>query len=314
MRLLQRSKQKLEIKKKKKGKTALYIVGVIVIIFGAASYRGYAIFKELEMSARAYTREVILSVTKNWNYRELLLRASREFNEKADVRELTRTFNFYGEKLGSLKALIDYHGKVTFDLKGKAIVIKANYKADAIYEKGRALIDVALVYSSDKWMVDSFSLSSQALSVSKDGPSKSIDEKKQPVELSKEKGVEQVKLNVVKSKEEADGDLEEFTYTSKGKRDPFFAVILNQRKRALKEKSEKGGYELEELKVVGILKTDKEKLVMMEDKQGNGILFRRGDYINKNLWIVDISDEKIVCGYRLKNEVRTIVMDVQGKK
>jgi len=48
--------------------------------------------------------------------------------------------------------------------------------------------------------------------------------------------------------------------------------------------------------------------------QGRGILFRKGDYLNKNLWIVDILDGNIVLGYKLKGEIRTFTLDIPRKK
>lgn len=110
-----------------------------------------------------------------------------------------------------------------------------------------------------------------------------------------------------------DVQLENFVYTSKGKRDPFFATALYERKKTVAVKEEKVYYELEELKIVGILKTDRGFFAMMEDKQGNGILFKVGDYINKNMWIQEIRNDRIVFAYKLKDEIRTITMDVPKK-
>jgi Tfp pilus assembly protein PilP len=108
----------------------------------------------------------------------------------------------------------------------------------------------------------------------------------------------------------------DFTYTSENRRDPFekaYAVQLKQTREAVQGKAIKKGYELEELKVVGLLKTDANRFVMMEDMQGKGILFKKGDFINKDLWIVDVLDSKVALGYKLKGETRRILLDIPRK-
>jgi Tfp pilus assembly protein PilP len=132
--------------------------------------------------------------------------------------------------------------------------------------------------------------------------------------FSKELRLQGKEVKGEKERVERESNLENFSYTSRGRRDPFFAIVLSERKKALREKKEKGGYELEELKVVGVLKTERGRFVMMEDKQGNGILFKKGDHVSTNLWIEEIGDEKIVYAYRLKNEIRTIAVELPQKK
>lgn len=108
----------------------------------------------------------------------------------------------------------------------------------------------------------------------------------------------------------------DFTYTSENRRDPFekaYAVQVKQTREVVRGKAIKKGYELEELKVVGLLKTDVNRFVMMEDMQGKGILFKKGDFINKDLWIVDVLDGKVALGYKLKGETRRILLDIPRK-
>ncbi len=115
--------------------------------------------------------------------------------------------------------------------------------------------------------------------------------------------------------------LNDFTYKAENRRDPFEPVNLIKAKRSRESKlikDKKGvvqdaGYELEELKLVGILRTDKRRLAMMEDMQGKGIIFKKDDYLNKNLWVVDVLDTKVVFGYKLKGEVRNIIIDIPKK-
>ncbi len=115
--------------------------------------------------------------------------------------------------------------------------------------------------------------------------------------------------------------LNDFTYKAENRRDPFEPVNLIKAKRSRESKlikDKKGvvqdaGYELEELKLVGILRTDKRRLAMMEDMQGRGIIFKKDDYLNKNLWVVDVEDTRVIFGYKLKGDIRNIIVDIPKK-
>lgn len=123
-------------------------------------------------------------------------------------------------------------------------------------------------------------------------------------------------------KEEKKIDLGEFLYTSEGRRDPFEPVLLLKAKSGRETKIGKDkkinadeiGYELEELKLVGILKSEKGMMAMMEDTQGKGIFFRKGDYLNQNMWVVDVLKNNVVLGYKLKGEIKKVVVDIPVKK
>ena len=106
----------------------------------------------------------------------------------------------------------------------------------------------------------------------------------------------------------------DFTYTSANRRDPFEAVSLGDSKKLGKTSSLKRGYELEELRLVGIINAGNNNIVMMEDMQGKGILFKRNDYLNKNLWIVNILVDKVEFGYKIKGEIKTFILDIPRKK
>lgn len=113
----------------------------------------------------------------------------------------------------------------------------------------------------------------------------------------------------------------DFTYTSKDKRDPFEPTYLFKAKRGKEKQVVKGskgevlksGYELEELRLVGIIMKEKNRYAMMEDMQGRGVLFRKGDLINPTIFIVDILESKVILGYSVKGEVRKFEMEIQKK-
>jgi hypothetical protein len=108
-------------------------------------------------------------------------------------------------------------------------------------------------------------------------------------------------------------NIKEFSYTSQDKRDPFEPLHLLKMKKNKGSDARKTGYELEELKLVGVLKTGAVKFAVMEDVQGRGLLFKKGDFVNKNLWVIDILENKVVMGYKLRGDTRKIAIDIPGK-
>jgi Tfp pilus assembly protein PilP len=112
----------------------------------------------------------------------------------------------------------------------------------------------------------------------------------------------------------ASGQKDGFVYASLGKRDPFEPVYLS---RQLRQKAtpadDKIGYEMEELKVVGVITSGGVRFAMMEDAQGKGQLFKQGDFLNKNLWVFDVLEDKVIMAYRLRGDIRKIPMDIPRK-
>jgi Tfp pilus assembly protein PilP len=125
-------------------------------------------------------------------------------------------------------------------------------------------------------------------------------------------------------------DVEDFTFSPEDARNPFEPVLLlkaktsrgvnikqaavNAKSKAKAEKIDKIDYELEELRLVGVIKSATGMIAMMEDSQGKGIFFRKGDYLNKNLWVMDVSASGIMLGYKAKGEMKKIAVDIPTKK
>lgn len=105
----------------------------------------------------------------------------------------------------------------------------------------------------------------------------------------------------------------DFVYSAEGRRDPFEATYLTRIKKSRESSSVKKGYELEELKLVGTLKTDKGRFAMMEDMQGRGILFKKGDFLNNSLWVTDVQEGRVVLAYKLRGDTRNINIDIPRK-
>lgn len=107
-------------------------------------------------------------------------------------------------------------------------------------------------------------------------------------------------------------NMNDFTYTSQ-RRDPFERALAFRAKKQLGVEALKTGYELDELKLVGVMKAGTEKFAVMEDIQGKGVLFKKGQNLNGNLWISDILEEKIILGHRLRGDVRMITLNIPRK-
>lgn len=123
-------------------------------------------------------------------------------------------------------------------------------------------------------------------------------------------------------------DVEDFTFSPEGSRNPFEPILLlkaktsrglsvrastNKASRGKTEKADRLDYELEELRLVGVIKSDTGMIAMMEDSQGKGVFFRKGDHLNKNLWVMDVSAGGIMLGYRTKGEIKKIAVDIPTK-
>lgn len=115
-------------------------------------------------------------------------------------------------------------------------------------------------------------------------------------------------------------NVEDFSYASEGTRDPFEPILLMKAKTSRgmtvrtskdkKEPQEKTGYELEALRLVGVIKSDKGMIAMMEDTQGKGIFFKKGDHLNKNMWVIDVTTSNVVLGYKTKGETKKLTVDI----
>jgi Tfp pilus assembly protein PilP len=105
----------------------------------------------------------------------------------------------------------------------------------------------------------------------------------------------------------------DFTYTSKDRRDPFEPVFVAKLKQHQASGKLKEGYEIEELKLVGVLRSGGSKFAMMEDMQGKGLLFKQGDFLNKITWIMDVEEERVTMAYKIKGDVRKVTIDIPRK-
>ncbi len=104
-----------------------------------------------------------------------------------------------------------------------------------------------------------------------------------------------------------------FSYSSQDRRDPFESLYETKTRKQLPELKKKEGYELEELKLVGVVKTGDVKFAMMEDVQGRGLLFKKGDFLNSSVWLLDVLEDKVILAHKLRGDIRKISMDIPRK-
>lgn len=123
-------------------------------------------------------------------------------------------------------------------------------------------------------------------------------------------------------------NIEDFTYSPSGTRNPFEPILLlkaktsrglsvktaSTKKMTEKAKADRLDYELEELRLVGVIKSGNGMIAMMEDTQGKGIFFRKGDYLNKSMWVEDVTASNMVLGYKARGEMKKITVNIPSKK
>jgi Tfp pilus assembly protein PilP len=105
-----------------------------------------------------------------------------------------------------------------------------------------------------------------------------------------------------------------FSYSAQDRRDPFEVTYQARATKPTPLAQKRSGYELEELKVVGVVKTGAVKFVVMEDIQGRGLFFKKGDFINSSMWILEILDNQIILAHKLRGDIRKIPVDIPRKQ
>jgi Tfp pilus assembly protein PilP len=102
-----------------------------------------------------------------------------------------------------------------------------------------------------------------------------------------------------------------FEYRGDKIRDPFQPLsLIKGPSEKKKGKVDYRGYRLEELRLVGVIVNEKERFALMEDKEGKGIVLRKGDLLEEDTWVHEIERDKVVFAYRLRGEIKRIVIQI----
>lgn len=148
----------------KKFFAALGIIFLVIIVLGAVgigfvAVRGNALDKE----SKTYADAAIPAIASGWSERDLLARASPEFNQAVTQQKLDQLFRWFAS-LGRLQKCEPAQGQARISVTpqtGK--VISGYYTAKATFEKGDATIRLGLIKHGDQWQIGGFYVDSPAL-------------------------------------------------------------------------------------------------------------------------------------------------------
>jgi hypothetical protein len=135
---------------------ALIVLAAIGIAFVAI--RGTALDKE----SKAYADSAIPAIVSNWSEKALLDRASPEFKKTVTIDQLDRLFRMFS-RLGTLQKCESTQGHALMSAttqRGK--MTSAQYTTKATFERGEAVIKLAMIKHGDQWEIVGFHVDSPA--------------------------------------------------------------------------------------------------------------------------------------------------------
>jgi hypothetical protein len=148
-------------------KKLLIALGIIFItlILVVAGLIGYAAFTgaTLDKESKAYVDAAVPAIMSSWNEQELLSRASPEFQRATSPADAERLFRWF-RTLGRFQRYEGAQGQaVTSVTPQTGKVVSARYTAKALFERGQASIDIAIIKHGDQWQIAGFKVNSPAL-------------------------------------------------------------------------------------------------------------------------------------------------------
>jgi stress response protein SCP2 len=112
----------------------------------------------LDKESKAYADVAIPAIVTKWSKKELLDRASPEFNQAVTPQQLDQLFHRFAG-FGHLKKREPAQGHVAMSATNQGgKQIEADYHANVTFDKGRALIELALIKHGDQWQILGFSV------------------------------------------------------------------------------------------------------------------------------------------------------------
>jgi hypothetical protein len=134
------------------GVTFLILIALGAVGIGLISVRGSALDKE----SKTYADAAIPAIVTSWSENEVLDRASPEFKQAVTQQHLDQLFHRFGT-LGHLQKCEPAQGHAIMSTTLQAgNQIKAEYTAKATFDKGEAVIDIALIKHGDQWQILGF--------------------------------------------------------------------------------------------------------------------------------------------------------------
>ena len=148
----------------KKFFAVLGVVFVVLIVLGGVGFAIFAVHgTAADKESKAYADAAIPAIVGAWNDDEVFKRASPEFKKVVTQVQLYQLFHRFAG-LGHLQKCEPARGQsITTVTWQNGIQTKAEYSANATFDKGPALVDVALIKHGDQWQILGFFVKSPAL-------------------------------------------------------------------------------------------------------------------------------------------------------
>jgi hypothetical protein len=127
---------------------------IIFLLFAGMVFVGHMQLKTMQefRESREFADSFVLALTKNWDTKEIVERASPELLE-AFTRERRDEFVVLARGLGKLKK---YNGAEHPFVEDVRDGVYAKYEADAEFDAGPAKFTIELIRHSDKWQLYNF--------------------------------------------------------------------------------------------------------------------------------------------------------------
>jgi hypothetical protein len=141
------------------------VIFLIIIVLGAIGFafiamRGNALDKE----SKAYADTAILAIVTTWSDKDLIDRASPEFAHSVSQVYLDEQFHRFFVSLGHLQRCEPAQGhSITSATTQAGMQVRAEYTANATFDKGAAVIEITLIKHGDQWQILGFFVNSPEL-------------------------------------------------------------------------------------------------------------------------------------------------------
>lgn len=148
-------------------KKLLIVLGLVFLafIFAVGAFIGYAAFtgSALDKQSKAYVDAAVPAIVSSWSQQELINRASPELRQATKSADMDRMFAWF-KTLGHLQKYEGSQGQAIVSVTPQAgKVVSARYTAKALFERGQASIDIAIIKHGDQWQIAGFKVNSPAL-------------------------------------------------------------------------------------------------------------------------------------------------------
>lgn len=109
----------------------------------------------MNKESKLYVDTTVQAIASFWNPNEVFSRASPKMMQANSKEKIEFASTELMKILGTMKEYKGSKGEVrTSFLSNEGLSIKAEYTAQATFEKGTATFDVKLAYRNDKWELD----------------------------------------------------------------------------------------------------------------------------------------------------------------